>query len=95
MAEPEVTFMFSEGAEPSPFGNSRRKEKKKKKKGGGLAGCFGVHTSYCLLSPFLMRCLCFCFCTGYKSATEGNVTASDIAQADVRTSNRIVVGRNF
>jgi len=57
MAEPEVTFMFSEGAEPSPFGNSRRKEKKKKKKGGGLAG--------------------------YKSATEGNVTASDIATADM------------
>lgn len=44
MAEPEVTFMFSEGAEPSPFGSSRRKDKKKKKKGGGLAGNFPVQT---------------------------------------------------
>merc|ERR1739848_51320 len=56
-SEPEVTFMFSEGAEPSPFGKSKGGKKKKKKAGGGLAG--------------------------YKSATEGNVTQSDVAQADM------------
>ena len=39
-SEAEVTFMFSEGAEPSPFSKQNKKKKTKKKVGVGFAGAF-------------------------------------------------------